>query len=189
MNDFLASGIFTAGAGSGALVAPPLLSSRCCATAGAMSLTAFHSGTHRGQLSSSHSGTYASFAKTVLSDPNISAIKGKVAKLAEDPATGGMVVEAEDILSAQKMKINADLVVLASGMEASLADGMLAGAVATDTDRFVLEAESTPGIFAAGCARGPVDVATATSDATAAALMAMRTLQRPVAGRASVAAG
>jgi quinone-modifying oxidoreductase subunit QmoA len=134
-------------------------------------------------------GTYAFFAKKVLNDPNISAIKGKVAKLAADPATGAIVVEAEDILSAQKIKVNADLVVLASGMEASLADGMLAGAVATDTDRFVLEAESTPGIFAAGCARGPVDVATATSDATAAALRAMRTLQRPVAGRAPVAAG
>ena len=35
-----------------------------------------------------------------------------------------------------------------------------------------------PNFFAAGCARGPVDVATATADATAAALKAMRTLQR-----------
>src|SRR5581483_2591722 len=35
-------------------------------------------------------GTYAYFANTVLADPNIRAIKGKVAKLGSDPATGAV---------------------------------------------------------------------------------------------------
>jgi quinone-modifying oxidoreductase subunit QmoA len=133
-------------------------------------------------------GTYAFFAKKVLSDPHVTAIKGKVARLARDPQTGAIVVEAEDILSATKMKVDADLVVLAAGMEASIADGMFGETVATDEDRFVLPDESSPGIFAAGCARGPVDVATATADATAAALKAIRTVQRSVAAPLGVPA-
>lgn len=131
-------------------------------------------------------GTYAFFADKVLSDPNISAIKGKVAKLTLDPATCAIVVDAEDIQAAEKIRVNADLVVLAAGMEASFVDSIRGGVVATDQDRFVLPEESAPGIFAAGCARGPVDVATATADATAAALKAMRTLRRSV-GPAAVA--
>ncbi len=130
-------------------------------------------------------GTYASFAGKVLSNPNIQAIKGKIAKVVADPGTGTMLVEAEHVLSAEKMRVNADLVVLATGMEASLADGITGGGIAgglggdivpCDSDHFVFPDESSPGIFSAGCARGPVDVATATADATAAALKAMRTI-------------
>ncbi|TPW09021.1 MAG: heterodisulfide reductase subunit A, partial [bacterium] len=126
-------------------------------------------------------GTYEFFAKKVLGDDRITVTKGKVAKITEDPATRRLIVEAEDILSAEKTRLPVDLVVLASGMVSNLADGRMAGAVALDKDHFVVEAESGEGIFAAGCAKGPFDVATSVQDATAAAAQAIEAIH--TAGR------
>jgi len=125
-------------------------------------------------------GTYEFFAKKVLGDDHITITKGKVAKITEDPATRRLIVEAEDILSAEKTRLPVDLVVLASGMVSSLADGKMAGAVALDKDHFVVQAESGEGIFAAGCAKGPFDVATSVQDATAAAAQAIEAIQTAV---------
>ena len=127
-------------------------------------------------------GTYEFFAKKVLSDERITAQKGKVARVTEDPTTKKLVVEAEDILSAEKFKLPVDLVVLASGMVSSLAEGAPAG-VALDADGFVLDAPTSAGIFAAGCAKGPFDVATSVQDATAAAALAIETVQMAGAAR------
>ena len=126
-------------------------------------------------------GTYEFFQKKVLGDDHITITKGKVAKITEDPATRRLVVEAEDILAGGKTRLSVDLVVLASGMVSSLARGAPAGPVALDGDRFVLDAETAGGIFAAGCAKGPVDVATSVQDATAAAARAIETIH--TAGR------
>src|SRR5437867_2570172 len=102
-------------------------------------------------------GTYEFFQKKVLSDEHITIMKGKVAKVTEDPGTRRLVVEAEDILAAGKTRLAVDLVVLASGMVPSLARGAPAGPLALDGDHFVLAAQTGEGIFAAGCARAPVD--------------------------------
>ncbi|MBI2554335.1 MAG: heterodisulfide reductase subunit A, partial [Candidatus Rokubacteria bacterium] len=96
-------------------------------------------------------------------------------------AMGRLIVEAEDILSADKTRLPVALVVLASGMVSNLADGKMAGAVALDKDHFVVQAESGEGIFAAGCAKGPFDVATSVQDATAAAAQAIEAIH--TAGR------
>jgi quinone-modifying oxidoreductase subunit QmoA len=122
-------------------------------------------------------GTYDFFAKRILSDPGIAIVKGKVARIDEDPATRNLVVEAEDILSARKTRLTADLVVLATGMASSLRDGPPPAPIALDADAFVLPEVAGAGIFAAGCARGPADVATATQEGTAAALRAIQTIQ------------
>ena len=126
-------------------------------------------------------GTYEFFSKKVLGDDHITITKGKVAKVSQEPGTGQLIVEAEDILSAEKTRLAVDLVVLASGMVSSLADGAMAGAVALDKDHFVVEDQSGEGIFAAGCAKAPVDVATSVQDATAAAALAIETIH--TAGR------
>lgn len=122
-------------------------------------------------------GTYEFFSKKVLSDPNVSIMKGKVAKIVEDPATRDLTVEAEDILSAGKTRLTVDLVVLATGMAPSLEGARPAAGVGLDGDSFVVPNASGEGIFAAGCARSPVDVATATQEGTAAALRAIQTIQ------------
>jgi quinone-modifying oxidoreductase subunit QmoA len=122
-------------------------------------------------------GTYEFFAKKVLSDPAVTIQKGKVARITEDPETKRLVVEAEDILAGEKVRLAVDLVVLASGMVPSLAAGTIAGPLRLDADHFMVDAEGGAGIFAAGCAKSPVDVATSVQDATAAAALAIETIQ------------
>jgi quinone-modifying oxidoreductase, subunit QmoA len=119
-------------------------------------------------------GTYEFFQKKVLGDDHITITKGKVARISEDKVTRRLVVEAEDILAGEKTRLSVDLVVLASGMVPSLARGVPAGPITLDGDRFMQEGD---GIFAAGCAKGPVDVATSVQDATAAAALAIETIQ------------
>jgi quinone-modifying oxidoreductase subunit QmoA len=128
-------------------------------------------------------GTYEFFQQKVRRDDHVTIMKGKVARVTEDPASGQLVVEAEDILAAGKTRLSVDLVVLASGMVSSLARGAPAGPVALDGDHFVLAAQTGEGIFAAGCARAPVDVAASVQDATAAAAMAIETIQMAAARR------
>ena len=122
-------------------------------------------------------GTYEFFQKKVLSDDHITIVKGKVAKITPDSASRQLVVEAEDILSAEKMRLAVDLVVLATGMVSSLAVSKIAGPVALDRDHFVTADGTGEGIFAAGCAKGPFDVATSVQDATAAAALAIEAIQ------------
>lgn len=121
-------------------------------------------------------GTYELFARKVLADPHITARRGKVARVGADPATGQLVVEAEDVVAGEKVKVSADLVVLATGMVSNLAGGAPGVPVALDRDGFVIDAPSTDGIFAAGCAKGPFDVATSVQDATAAAALAIEAI-------------
>ena len=123
-------------------------------------------------------GTYEFFSEKVQSDPNVSVVKGKVARIAEDSTTGKLVVEAEDILSARKTKTNVDLVVLATGMASGVDPTQSSVPAGYDSDAFILPDETAPGIFAAGCARGPVDVETSVQDATAATLKAIQAIHR-----------
>jgi quinone-modifying oxidoreductase subunit QmoA len=127
-------------------------------------------------------GAYEFFSKKVRESGNVSALKGKVAKIVEDPTSKALIVEAEDILSARKFKVSVDLVVLATGMAPSLDDSKPAAPIAYDKDHFVLPEQSAPGIYAAGCARGPVDVATSVQDATAAALRAIQAIRNGARG-------
>jgi quinone-modifying oxidoreductase subunit QmoA len=126
-------------------------------------------------------GTYEMFSRRVQSDQNVQIMKGKVAKIVEDPATKDLIVDAEDILSAEKRELRVDLVVLATGMESSLAEGKPVGDIGFDKDHFIVPDSSAPGIFTAGCARGPMDVATAAQDATAAAMKAIQAIQMAAA--------
>lgn len=122
-------------------------------------------------------GTYEYFLQKVLSDQNVSVMKGKVAKIFEDPATKDLVVEAEDILSSEKATLRVDLVVLATGMASSLDGSKMSAEVRYDTDSFIVPDPPGAGIFAAGCARSPMDVATAAQEGTAAALRAIQAIQ------------
>lgn len=122
-------------------------------------------------------GTYEHFARKVLGDPKITIMKGKVARITEDPATRRLVVEAEDILRAEKTTLAVDLVVLATGMVPSAQGTPAVAPLALDGDGFAVADASGDGLFAAGCARSPADVATAAQEGTAAALMAIATIR------------
>jgi quinone-modifying oxidoreductase subunit QmoA len=125
-------------------------------------------------------GTYEQFAQRVLADPRVRAVKGKVADIVQDPESGELTVIADAMVDGAMSHTKVDLVVLATGMQSSLSDGGRRGPIEYDPDGFVLEDADASGIFAAGCAREPVDVATATMDATAAAMLAMQAIHRSV---------
>jgi quinone-modifying oxidoreductase subunit QmoA len=106
-------------------------------------------------------------------DEKLSLIKGKVANITEDSATGKLQVEAEDILSGQKVAQEVDMVVLATGMiPTGIGDTQVEGGVELDEHGF-LAINQPHGYLAAGCAKRPTDVATCNRDATGVALKAL----------------
>jgi quinone-modifying oxidoreductase subunit QmoA len=105
-------------------------------------------------------GKYEDFLRRLEEDEKVSLVKGKVAKIEEDAATGDPVVTVEDILGGGKINKQFDMVVLASGME--------------------------PAAKGAGI---PDDVTTSVQDATRAALKSMQTSVKSPAGAVEMAGG
>jgi quinone-modifying oxidoreductase subunit QmoA len=123
-------------------------------------------------------GKLEDFYNKFKDDERVDFVKGKVAKIEEDAATQDPIVEVEDTLSGEKIRAQADMVVLATGMEPSTAAERLPMDVAYDEFGFVVSDGSQKGIYAAGCAKRPVDVACSLQDATGAALKAIQCLRR-----------
>ncbi len=119
-------------------------------------------------------GRYEKFLKRAQEEARINFIKGKVAKIEEDPETKDLIVTAEDTLSGKRVNQRVNMVVLATGMQPSLAVEGVPG-VAVDENGFVKLSE---GMYACGCARMPLDVMTSNETATAAALKAIQTIVR-----------
>lgn len=123
-------------------------------------------------------GKFEDFYTKLQLDEKVEFVKGKVAKIEEDPATQDPVVEVEDTLSGEKIRAQADMVVLATGMVPTTAGDRLPMDVVYDEFGFVVSDGSQKGIYAAGCAKRPVDVASSLQDATGAALKAIQCLRR-----------
>ena len=120
-------------------------------------------------------GRYENFRKKVVADEHVRLVKGKVAGVTAE-ADGSVLVEVEDAVKGEKRKVRHDLVVLATGMQPSLAGEASPFKAALDTDGFVVEGEAN-GIFAAGCARQPLDVMRSAQSGTSAALKAIQTVR------------
>ena len=116
-------------------------------------------------------GKYEKFYLKVKEDPNVSFTKGKVAKIVQAEGSDDVIIEAEDMQTGNKVKVRADMVVLATGMQPAGAAKKIAGINYTE-DGFAL---SNQGVFATGCGKNPMDVARSAQDATSAALKAMIT--------------
>ena len=121
---------------------------------------------------------YEKFYQTVKEDENIFLIKGKVAEVAEDPATRKITVTAENAVTGEKMHQETDLVVLATGMQPTAANLKLPADLQVTEDGFLLNDFAKGGMFAAGCAAKPADVVTSNQSATGMALKAIQTLVR-----------
>ncbi len=117
-------------------------------------------------------GRYEDFFAKVKADEKVELIKGKVAKVEE--VNGKLVVTAEDVESGVKVQREVDMVVLATGMQPSLAGTSIPG-LECDEYGFVKEKD---GIFPAGVAAKPMDVASSNECATAAALKAIQVVRR-----------
>ncbi len=101
-------------------------------------------------------------------DEKLKLIKGKVAEITEDAATGDVTLTAEDALTAGKVTVTVDLAVLATGIVPVAKDGVLPEGAKPDENGFL--SPNGAGIIVVGCARRPEDVSSCVKDATGAAL-------------------
>jgi quinone-modifying oxidoreductase subunit QmoA len=115
-------------------------------------------------------GRFEFFYERVKKDEKIFLTKGKIVNITEDPATKDVILEGEDILSGEKIRRTFDMAVLATGMQPNTSlEKIPASTVTYDEFGFFVAGE---GIYAAGVAARPMDVATCMQDATGAALKA-----------------
>jgi quinone-modifying oxidoreductase subunit QmoA len=121
-------------------------------------------------------GSLEKFYFDMLEDPNVTFIKGKVAKITEDAASGNLTLDVEDTLSREKLHENFDLVVLATGMVPNAAGVKMPFDLPVDDYGFIHGEPTAKGVFAVGCAAHPCDVSRTTKDSTAAALKAIQCL-------------
>lgn len=119
-------------------------------------------------------GRYDKFLQKIRKDENVLMVKGKVAKVVEDPATGDVLITAEDIIKGLKKEERFDLVVLATGMQPSITGQKLPMDMELDEEGFCIAREG--GLSAAGCAKMPLDVMRSAQTATGAALKAIQTV-------------
>lgn len=123
-------------------------------------------------------GRLEEFSTRVQRDAGIRLIKGKVARVEENAATGDLLVSAEDTLTGHKSAETFELVVLATGMVPQT-EGL---PVELDRDEFgfLNAANGSPGLYAAGVVRRPGEVSATVQDATGAALKALQCANRSV---------
>jgi len=117
-------------------------------------------------------GRLEEFYASVAEDKKIAVVKGKVAKLEEEPGTADLLVTAEDVQSGKKATRKFDLVVLATGIVPQT-EG-LPRAFALDEFKFLSVPDGKAGLYSAGCARRPAEVSASVQDATGAALKALQ---------------
>ncbi len=119
---------------------------------------------------------YDKFMRRVKADDKIAFVKGKVAGIEEDSASGDIVVEVEDAVKGSKNKIRHDMVVLATGMQPSLSGERVPFGVPVDEDGFIVGG-AEKGVFVCGCAKKPLDVMKSAQTATGAAMKAIQTVR------------
>lgn len=118
---------------------------------------------------------YEKFYKKLKEDKKVHFVKGKVAAVAEGD-NGSITVTAEDALTGSKVSQTVDLVVLATGMEPSMASDKPQADLKFNEDGFVVNDFKKGGMFAAGCANKPADVMSSNQNATGMALKAIQTV-------------
>lgn len=121
---------------------------------------------------------YEKFYKQIKEDKNVFLIKGKVAEVSEDSGSGNITVVAENTVTGEKIRQEAEMVVLATGMQPTTKNDKLPADLKYSDDGFIINDFEKGGIFAAGCANKPADVVSSNQNATGMALKAIQTLVR-----------
>jgi quinone-modifying oxidoreductase subunit QmoA len=121
-------------------------------------------------------GRFERFYYDMLEDDGVTFVKGKAAGIEEVSGSNNLILDVEDTLTQEKLHREFDMVVLATGMVPNTADAKIPFKLEYDEYGFIDGATDVPGVFAAGCARGPCDVSKTTKSATAAALRAIQCL-------------
>jgi quinone-modifying oxidoreductase subunit QmoA len=119
-------------------------------------------------------GRYENFSRKVLAHERVHAVKGKVAEVKED--AGKVWLTVEDAVAGSKSTEGFDLVVLATGMQPSVAGQSLPLDLPQNDEGFLVS-DVEKGIFVAGCAGRPLDVMKSAQSGTAAAMKAIQTVR------------
>ena len=119
---------------------------------------------------------YERFYQTIKEDENIFLIKGKVAEVSADSGSQNVTVVAENAVTGEKVHQEVEMVVLATGMQPTVATGKLPADLQINDDGFIINDFEKGGMFAAGCANKPADVVSSNQNATGMALKAIQTL-------------
>jgi quinone-modifying oxidoreductase subunit QmoA len=118
-------------------------------------------------------GSLEKFYYDMLDDANVAFVKGKVAKISEEPDSKDVILDVEDTLSRENLHQRFDMAVLAIGVVPNTADLKIPFELKYDDYGFIDGAAGVDGVYAVGCAKRPCDVSRATKDSTAAALKAI----------------
>ncbi|MBN2326962.1 MAG: CoB--CoM heterodisulfide reductase iron-sulfur subunit A family protein [Candidatus Omnitrophica bacterium] len=117
------------------------------------------------------------FYYDLLENDRVTFIKGKVAKVAEDPNTQDLLIEAEDSLQGAKIHQTFDLVVLATGVVPNTAHAKIPYEGLQYDEYGFIRPNGVKGIYSAGCIQRPSDVSRCVRQATGAALKAIQCLK------------
>jgi quinone-modifying oxidoreductase subunit QmoA len=123
-------------------------------------------------------GRYEQFFWKVRDDEKVHLIRGKVAKITQEPGTDNVVVVAEDTATGDKVHLTFDLVVLAVGMVPSTKAAPFPLPLSYTPDGFIIPELLPKGVYAVGTMKGPLDVMKSNEDATGAALKSLISLRR-----------
>jgi len=123
-------------------------------------------------------GSLEKFYYDMLEDENVTFIKGKAAKIEEDPESKDLTLDVEDTLTGETLHQKFDMVVLATGVVPNAVDAKVPFELKYDDYGFVDGATDIDGVYAAGCTKRPCDVSRTTKDSTAAALKAVQCVNR-----------
>lgn len=128
---------------------------------------------------------YEEFVQRAMSEDGVLYLRGRVSRIFEEE--GKLVVWGVDTLSGKKLHVEADLVVLATGLLPAAGSSQLAACLGIETEEtgFYREAQAImrpvetgrPGIFIAGAGRGPADIPETVAQASAAAARALALLR------------
>ena len=129
---------------------------------------------------------YEEFVKRAQTEFGVKYVRGRVSKLYEDG--GRVVVRGADTLLGKQVEIEADLVVLATGITAADGASQLAQKLNISYDEFGFYKESHPklrpletntaGIFLAGCCQSPKDIPTSVAGASGTAAKVLGLLSK-----------
>ena len=125
-------------------------------------------------------GRLEKFYYDMLDDSNVSFVKGKVAKVSEDPGSMDLILDVEDTLERDNLHPRFDMVVLATGIVPNTTGTDFPVEIQYDEFGFIDGTTHVDGVYAAGCAKRPCDVSRTTKDASGAALKAIQSLKRGV---------
>ena len=141
-------------------------------------------------------GQYEIFYQAMQDDPGVFLSKGT--PLSVTNGSSGLDIELKDTLLGEKLRINADLVVLSTGMVPTTKDAAILnlkyrqgpflpqnpyGFNDSHFICFPYETQRT-GIYTAGCVRQPMDFMSCEMDATGAALKAIQCVELVAQGKA-----